>query len=439
MSRKPSSWANRAGDTRVLNASVMFTHQPFKKPLILSTGAIESITQADATVRVSVDGQEAVGRGCTYLSDLWAWPDPAISHEQRDKSMRSYCRELADSLPAFSTSPSHPLALGLRLHDFAANRDTDQTIHMPVLARAVCLSIFDAAIHDATGQALQISAFNLYDDNHPIPEADSYFGGVGHCFAAIRRMLAYPPCTTSPAWWVVGKTDDLKHDVKPIIEKFGYYAFKLKIMGQDALADANRVVEVYRTARGWGIELPRLTIDSNEANPDADSVLDFLDILALQDPLAYDALELIEQPTGRDIERHAFDWTAVATRKPIMVDEGLTRLDVMSVARDQGWSGFVLKTCKGHSFALAAAAWAHQHGMLLSLQDLTNPGLSAVHSALFANRVHTMNGVELNSPQFTPAANADWIDRHPGLFCLHNGTHHLPDAARTPGLGGAFN
>ncbi|MFA9480304.1 enolase C-terminal domain-like protein [Phycisphaerales bacterium AB-hyl4] len=150
---------------------------------------------------------------------------------------------------------------------------------------------------------------------------------------------------------------------------------------------------------------------------------------------AYDALEMIEQPTGRDIETHAFDWSVVAARKPVMVDEGLMTLQSMQVARAQGWSGFALKTCKGHSFALVAAAWAKRHGMQVSLQDLTNPGLSAMHAAIFASRVPTMNGVELNSPQFTPAANAGWLDRYPGLFTIRHGIHQLP-APTTPGLGG---
>lgn len=45
---------------RVLDAQVRFVSQPFARPLVLSTGAIETITQADATVRVRVAGVEAV-------------------------------------------------------------------------------------------------------------------------------------------------------------------------------------------------------------------------------------------------------------------------------------------------------------------------------------------------------------------------------------------
>jgi len=100
----------------------------------------------------------------------------------------------------------------------------------------------------------------------------------------------------------------------------------------------------------------------------------------------------------------------------------------------QGWSGLALKTCKGHSFALTVAAWAVENGMLLSLQDLTNPGLSMIHAALFAAYVPTINGVELNSPQYTPAANAEWLPRLSCLFEPTDGIHRLPDEI-PPGLG----
>jgi hypothetical protein len=46
----------------------------------------------------------------------------------------------------------------------------------------------------------------------------------------------------------------------------------------------------------------------------------------------------------------------------------------------------------------------------------------------------TINGVELNSPQFTPAANEPYVARLPELFEPRNGVHRLPE--RIPfGLG----
>ena len=191
---------------------------------------------------------------------------------------------------------------------------------------------------------------------------------------------------------------------------------------------------MYRAVRGVGVVDPALTVDSNEANPDAESVLDYLERLRAADSGAFRALKYLEQPTGRDILLHPQDWRAVTGLKPVFLDEGLTSLALLPEAKRQGWNGLALKTCKGHSFALLAAAWARENGMLLALQDLTNPGLSAIHAALFAAHVPTVNGVEINSPQYTPDANREWLPRMAGIFEPADGLHRI-NSPETVGLG----
>jgi hypothetical protein len=83
---------------------------------------------------------------------------------------------------------------------------------------------------------------------------------------------------------------------------------------------------------------------------------------------------------------------------------------------------------------LVCAAWAHQHGMTISLQDLTNPGIALIHAALVGAYLPTINGAELNSPQFTPEANRDFAERLPELFLPRSGVHRLPPEMPT-GLG----
>lgn len=412
--------------TTILDAEVVFHERPFVAPLILSSGAIHSITEATATVTVEVAGRRADGRGSIYLSDLWAWPDPTRTHDERDAVLRDLCRSLAADLPAqCGGRPAHPLELGLRLHDSACHADTP-----PALARAMAASPFDAAIHDAAGRALGRSAFAFYDAPAALPSADAHFDIPA--WQAIRDSIR-PPKRRLRAWYVVGKNDG-PEQLQPWIQDRGYRCLKIKLLGRDPAADSARTAEAYRMALGLGAEQVTLSVDTNEANPDPESVLAYLDDLEGHDPAAAAAIAYFEQPTGRDITVHAFDWRAVAARRPVLLDEGLTSLDLMRVAREQGWSGFALKTCKGHSFAVVAAAWARLHGMLASLQDLTNPGLSMIHAAWFAAHMPMINDVELNSPQFTPQANAAWLDRLPGLFDPHAGVHELP--AEVPmGLG----
>lgn len=405
--------------TEILSANVTFVEQPFIAPLIISSGAITEITEARAEVTVRVDGKEATGRGSIYLSDLWAWPDPNLTHQERDAELRNLCNEIAANLWSFcGQQPHHPMELGMKLHDSVCHCGRED---MPVLAKAMAASPFDAAIHDAVGIALGKSAFDLYEDEPELPSIDSYF--EGNSAARAIKAIVHPPKSQLKAWYLVGK-NDTEETVKPWVDR-GYHCFKIKILGKDNEYDVPRTAEVYQMVKRLGAKNIEMSVDTNEGNPDAASVLDYLQKLKALDSEAFGALKYFEQPTGRDITVHTFDWTEVDKLKPVLLDEGLTSLDLMEEAVRQGWSGFALKTCKGHSFALAAAAWARQKGMMISLQDLTNPGLSMIHAALFAACVDTINDVELNSPQFTPAANADWLPRLSGLFEPTDGVHKL--------------
>lgn len=425
--------------THILDAAIAFSEQPFLKPLQISSGLITQITQADVYVTVRIGDQTATGRGSIYLSDLWAWPEPALSHETRDAALREYSRGLCADLKELCGAPSHPLEMGLRLHEALHHRAGEyshggENYDIPLLARAMCASPFDAALHDAAGHALNCSAFDFYEADFSVPSADRFFqNGAIH---AIRRALETPR-RALPAWLLVGASDDLERDVAPWIRERDYACFKLKILARDNAADVARVAEVFRFAHAASTRAPRLCVDSNEAHPDADAVLDFLQRLQRADADAFAALEYLEQPTGRDITRHAFDWRDVAALKPVLLDEGLTSLELLPLAAQQGWSGLALKTCKGHSFALTAAAWARERGLSLTMQDLTNPGLAAIHSALLAARLGTLNGVELNAPQYTPAANARWLPRLAELLEPHDGLHRLPQGAPL-GLGSSL-
>ena len=156
---------------RVLDAKVEFAEQKFNRPLIISSGAISTITEAIVEVTVRVAGREATGRGSMYLSDLWSWPDAALSHDVRDARLRELCRSIARRLwELCGSEAAHPTELGLRLHNNICRGSSP-----PPLARAMCASPFDAAIHDAVGIAVGKSSFDLYDDSVVLPSADPFF------------------------------------------------------------------------------------------------------------------------------------------------------------------------------------------------------------------------------------------------------------------------
>lgn len=416
--------------TVVQSARVRFERRPFLRPLRLSSGTITDITEARAEVTVTVGGKTATGHGAIYLSDLWAWPDPSRSPAERDAAMRAFAEERAAELPALAgTDSAHPLEAGLRLHRAALNANSD----LPPLARLVSASPLDAALHDAVGQALQRSAFALYESNTPIPSGDAHFPNGRTC-AAIRALLKSTPASQVAATLVVGKGDTLS-ELSPWITERGYTCFKLKIGGTDPNEDAKRVSDVYQWARELGVSAPRLSVDANCASPDDETVRRFLDILSDTNADAFAALEYVEQPTGRDIQTNAFDWHDFSARRPVVIDEAITDWPVLERAKAQGWNGMAVKTCRGHSFSLASAAWGHQNGWMLTMMDLTNPGYAAIHSALFAAHLPGVTSLELNAAQYTPAANAPWLPRLAALLEPTNGIHQMPSPI-PPGLGG---
>jgi len=406
----------------ILDASVQFYQRPFITPLVLSSGPITEITEARVAVTVRADGKEATGRGAIYLSDLWAWPDPRLDHSFRDAALRKLTTQIAEGLRDFcGGEPHHPLELGMRLHDRVTSADTPVPT---ILARAMCASPFDAAIHDAAGIALGCCALDFYVEDFPAPSADRYFTTY-NAAAAIRQTLT-PARHELEAWLIVSGKATLDPDFASTIRKRCYRCFKLKTTGR-SLEDADSTIAMFTLAKRAGVQQPWISVDSNEANVDTASVLDYLLRLRRESPEAFAALRYLEQPTNQDIRAHRHDWHEVAALKAVLLDEGLTSLELLPEAKADGWSGLALKTCKGHSFALVAAAWARQHGMLLSMQDLTNPGFAAIHSALLASRLDTINGVEINSPQFTPDANAEWLPRLEKLFHPRDGLHRLPE------------
>ena len=64
----------------------------------------------------------------------------------------------------------------------------------------------------------------------------------------------------------------------------------------------------------------------------------------------------------------------------------------------------------------------------MTLQDLTNPGLSLVHSANLAAQLDlAVNYFETNGRQFMPNACPEEQAEYPAYFQVHGGSLHLPN------------
>lgn len=448
---------------RVVDATVTFEDYPLRSPLILTGGTIEEATEARATVTVEdARGRTATGRGTVLLSAIWAWPISKLGFLDRVDAMQQMCIETADRMTVWCHEPRHPLEHGMDVHErvdglaIPVGKRLFITERIPTLAALVCFSPFDQALHDAYGRLLGISSYAALGREFLPGDLSAWLGEVGEGRyldeVIYRRPLA--PCrerNALDAWLVVGKNDalreadardlgdDLPASVEGWIARCGYRCFKLKITGADPRAEAQWVASVYREIAAIRADLGltdaiRYEVDANEGCEGPSVVIEFLDALEAEDPAAYAALDYLEQPTERDLAAHAWDMRGIAARKPVLADEGVTGLDELRLAASLGWTGPALKTCKGHSLALLEIAWCELTGRPYALQDLTNPGIGAVHAAGLAAHCSTCNGVELNVMQFVPASSLVEAERFPSLLRVRDGVHRLDDLGEI-GLG----
>jgi len=446
-------------DIRILEIEPIYLEERARTPLKFGAVIQDAITFCHVRARVeNRRGRMAEGWGAIFLSDFWAFPNPAIPHEVRDRAMRHvverFCCRLAD-YPGFG----HPLGIFLAVEEDlagigrAVSSEMELIEGLPYLASLVCASPADAALHDAFGLVNGISSYTGYGPDFVSHDLAAHLGPDfrgRYLSDYIRPRMS----AAVPVFHLVGGLDALRAaDVLPNapadgwpnsldawIQRDGLFCLKIKLRGTDLAWDLERTIDVYRIAcearaqMNGGTERLRLSADTNEQCDSPAYMIELLHRLAERDPAAYDALLYVEQPTERDLRGHRFDMRALSALKPVILDESLTGFAEMDLALDLGWSGVALKTCKCHTMALLMAARAEQAGIPYTVQDLTNPGLSLLHSVGLAAHLHPLMGVEANSRQFYPATSAPEAEVHPAVVEIRGGVAPTATLAG-PGLG----
>jgi len=276
---------------------------------------------------------------------------------------------------------------------------------------------------------------------------------LGPAFAGefLDRYVPSAPRDRTPVFHSVGASDaieaadvtarlddGLPNTLEEWIARDGVTRFKIKLNGGNGDADVDRIVRTDRVARR--VLAPRRVdwkylLDFNEGCPNVGYLLDVLARVKAATPDGFGRILYIEQPTARDLVRDRANVMHEAAKLcPIVVDEALTDLESLLLAREMGYTGVALKACKGQSHAMLLAAAAQKFGMFVCVQDLTCPGASLVHSAGIAARVPGNAGIEANARQFVPAASAAWEPRFPGLFTIRDGVMQTGQLTG-PGLG----
>ncbi len=453
--RAPAIRTNVPTNVRVVEVNHDFEEYQYRAPYQFGGRTVDRVTLLNVTCRVRTGGGvDSWGFGSMTLGNAWAFP--AVPQDAGLGAMRALagrlhvatadCREQGHPLDLFRVLEPEYLRAASEV-----SRDRNLPVAIPKLCTLVVASAFDAAIHDAYAKAFGLSCYDTYGSRFMTRDL-SHDLGPRFKGEYLDRYVPSAPRARTPLFHSIGASDPLEaadvrfriddglpNTLEEWIPRDGLVRLKIKLNGGDLAADYERVVRIDRiVARAQAAR--RVTdwkylLDFNEGCPNVEYLLEFLRRIRETTPSGFDRVLYIEQPTARDLLKDRGNVMHQASRlRPVVIDESLTDLESLLLAREMGYTGVALKACKGQSHAMLMAAAAQKYGMFLCVQDLTCPGASLVHSAGIAARVPGNAGIEANARQFVPAANRAWEPAFPGLFTIRDGMMNTGQL-RGPGLG----
>lgn len=450
-------WANVRPTTdhavRIETITTSFDEHRYRLPYKFGGVPVDRTTVLNVTATVRTRGGKVVkGFGSMPLGNVWSFPSRVLDYNATLGAMRTLAERIAKLTGAFNEW-GHPIEINHQLEPeylkaaAAVTQELNLPQPIPKLCTLVTASAFDAALHDAYGKALGLSSYQTYTRallGHDLARyLNADFKGE-----ALQSYIRQQPLPRIAMFHSVGGADavlpsELKDRVRDGLPETlaewinfnGLTHIKIKLQGEDLRWDIERTVTIDRVAQetrpavNW-----KYCVDFNERCPNVEYVLEYLRKVKEATPRVFERILYLEQPTARDLKANRQNvMHAAAKLRPVVIDESLTELESLLLAREMGYTGVALKACKGQSQAMLMAAAAQKYKLFLCVQDLTCPGASLIHSAGIAAHIPGVSGIEANSRQYLPAANEPWKKTHPGLFIVKAGTFNTARLNR-PGL-----
>lgn len=328
---------------------------PFRFGIVTLTEAPQAFVRAKIALE---NGKQSEGAAAELLAPKWFDKNPALSNEDNFEQLRGSMRRA-------------------RAAYLAGNLDTAYGHSRPGvgLVENFGPALLDRALLDALCRALGISFYEAVTKNVAgisFPELDM-----------LRFLRRLQPANRIAARHTVGMVDPiaatenrvndgLPETLEEVIERYGHRWFKLKV-GGDARADVERLSAIAAVLDR--IREPyHASLDGNEQYADADAVLDLLGRMESESRLKRlaSSIVFVEQPIKRQ-NALAADISALAKRKPVIIDESDDSLEAFPRAKALGYRGVSSKTCKGlyKSLINAARCKAWGEGYFMTGEDLT--------------------------------------------------------------------
>ncbi len=434
----------KSTDARIEDVSFTFEDFLYRTPYKFGGKEVDRVTMLNVSCRiVGKNGKSAEGHAAMSMGNVWSYPAPGVPYEVTLDAMKALAAKIAEVTKAYREF-GHPLDANFTLEPeylkaaAAVSKERNLAVPIPKLCVLVTASPFDAAIHDAFGRLHGRNAFSVsgkefvrHDLAHYLTlefkgeYLDQYISSK-----SIPKVRMYHSAGASDPLTAAEITkpihDGLPETLEDWIPHSGVTAIKIKLNGADLAWDVDRVAAIDRVttiAQGKrGFKDWIYSLDFNEKCPNVQQLLEFDRRLKAIAPTAFDRVQYIEQPTARDLAADRKNTMFEAAKlRPVVIDESLTGLDALQLAREMGYTGVALKACKGQSQTLLLAAAAQKYKMFRCVQDLTCPGAALVHSVGIAAHVPATSALEANAREYVPSASKGWEKRFPGIFEVKDG------------------
>ncbi len=438
-------------DIRIEEISYGFEEFKYRTPYKFGGVPVDRVTLINVNCSVRTrNGKVAKGFGSMSLGNVWAFPSRTMPYNITLSAMQALAERI-NKVTASYNEYGHPIDINTALEPeylkaaVEASKELKLDVTIPKLAMLVTASAFDAAIHDAFGKVHQRNVYQTYG-------ADLMTHDLSHYLTPdfkgeyLNRYVMTKPRPTVFMYHSVGGADavltsevtnrlndGLPNTLAEWITYNGLTHIKIKLQGDELKWDIERTVNIDRIASETRPDIDwKFCVDFNERCPNIAYLLEYLRKVKELTPKGFARIQYIEQPTARDLKANRQNVMHEANKlRPVVIDESLTDLEALLLAREIGYTGIALKACKGQSQAMLMAAAGQKYKMFLCVQDLTCPGASLLHSVGIAAHVPGVSGVEHNSRQYVPVANQSWEQKFPGIFKIKDGMF------RTAQLGGA--
>lgn len=382
---------------------------PFRFGVITVTEAIQAVIRAEVALP---DGRSAIGVAAECLGAKWFEKSPEFTDAQNlDQLRQALAIAIGNYLAAGLQTP-----FDLYAGTYHEHLSRCASLGLNPLVASYGPALLDRAVVDALGRATGRSFQDLVRSNAVGMKigklTPDLFG-----FDLDRFLARLAPRDTIDVRHTVGMVDPLvgadrvgapvndglPETLEEVVRHYRGRFYKLKV-GGDLKADLDRLTRIAAVLdQGPAYQA---TLDGNEQYADAQGILALwreMQARPALDRLCASIL-FIEQPIKRAVT-FTQSVAALATERPVIIDESDGDLDAFPRALALGYQGVSSKTCKGMYKSLLNAARvaklsAEGRAVFMSAEDLTTwPGVS-VQQDLALVALIGLTHVERNAHHF---------------------------------------